>query len=108
VPNYYCLRHGGNKGYNRLQSWDFEGSNDGSDYTVLRAHKNDDSLPKKGFSVATWEVEGGNQAYRYFRIRQTGLNSGYNDADIEYGDPGGPNHHLYCAGIELYGMLQSS
>ena len=49
---------------------------------------------EKGFSVAAWEVEGANQAYRYFRIRQTGDNS--------WG-----NHTLCCAGIELYGMLLS-
>jgi hypothetical protein len=95
VPSDYCARHGNsNGGYGRLQSWDFEGSNDGSNYTVLRAHKNDNSLPNKAFSVAAWKVEGANQAYRYFRIRQTGENSNC-------------IHHLCCAGIELYGMLQS-
>jgi hypothetical protein len=95
VPNYYCARHGGDDGYFRLRSWDFEGSNDGSNYTVLRSHRNDDSLPDQGFSVAAWEVEGANQAYRYFRIRMTGVNSHYGD------------HCLCCAGIELYGMLLS-
>jgi hypothetical protein len=48
--------------------------------------------------VAAWEVEGANQAYRYFRIRQTGKNSN--------GFIGGDNE-LCCAGIELYGMLLS-
>ena len=94
VPSDYCARHGATSGYSRLRSWDFEGSNDGSNYTVLRSHKNDDSLPDQGFSVAAWKVEGANQAYRYFRIRQTGENS-YHD------------HTLSCAGIELYGMLRS-
>jgi len=37
VPNYYCARHGMSSGYGRLRSWDFEGSNDGSNYTVLRS-----------------------------------------------------------------------
>jgi hypothetical protein len=103
VPSYYCLRHGGSNGWCRLQSWDFEGSIDGSSYTVLKAHKNDNSLPDQGFSVAAWEVEGGKQAYRHFRIRMTGKNSG----------PGGYNGHNYhthslcCAGIALYGMLLS-
>jgi hypothetical protein len=98
VPSDYCARHGHSNGYYRLQSWDFEGSNDGSNYTVLRSHKNDNSLPNKGFSVAAWKVEGANQAYRYFRIRQTGANS--------YGIFG-PDHRLRCAGIELYGVLWS-
>jgi osmotically-inducible protein OsmY len=101
VPNYYCARHGNNSGNCRLQSWDFEGSNDGSNYTVFRSHKNDSSLPNKAFSVAAWKVEGVNQAYRYFRIRMTGKNSGTNS--IGYNHP--PNHCLWCAGIELYGML---
>jgi hypothetical protein len=99
LPSDYCARHGwDNKGQavsaGRLRSWDFEGSNDGSNYTVLRAHKNDKSLAAQAFSVAAWKVEGANQAYRYFRIRQTGPNA--SDGD-----------QLYCAGIELYGMLQS-
>ena len=53
---------------------------------------------EKGFSVAAWEVEGANQAYRYFRIRQTGKNSS------QYSNY---YHILHCAGIELYGMLLS-
>jgi hypothetical protein len=98
VPNYYCLRHGFRNGDYRLKSWNFEGSNDGSSYTVLRAHRNDNSLPNKAFSVAAWKVEEANQAYRYFRIRQTGKNSGWDN-------DGSGSHRLYCAGIELYGMV---
>jgi hypothetical protein len=94
IVNYYCLRHGGKKGYSRLQSWDFEGSNDGSEWTVLRVHKDDNSLPDQAFSVAAWKVEGVNKAYRHFRIRMTGEH------------PNG-NHSLYCAGIELWGQLLS-
>ena len=99
VPNYYCARHGRPDGGWRLRSWDFEGSNDGSNYTVLRSHRNDNSLPDQAFSVAAWKVEGANQAYRYFRIRQTGENS---NPDSNY-----HRHFLCCAGIELYGMLLS-
>jgi hypothetical protein len=102
VVSDYCLRHGCGNGRYRLQSWDFEGSNDGSNWTMLKAHKNDNSLPAQGFSVAAWEVEGANQAYRYFRIRQTGKNSltmtGRNSSG---------NHYLCCGGIELYGVLLS-
>jgi hypothetical protein len=94
VPSDYCARHGRGDSWCRLQSWNFEGSNDGISYTVLRAHKNDNSLPAREFSVAAWKVEGANQAYRYFRIRQTGKNSS-------------TYHLLCCAGIELYGMLRS-
>jgi hypothetical protein len=116
VANYYCLRHGNNNGSWRLQSWDFEGSNDGSSYTVLRAHRNDNSLADQAFSVAAWKVEGVKHAYRYFRIRMTGKNSSYNNgydgtfffsasgAQVRYVNA---DHHLCCAGIELYGMLLS-
>jgi hypothetical protein len=102
VPNYYCARHGyDSSGAFRLQSWDFEGSNDGSNYTALRAHRNDNSLPDQAFSVAAWKVEGVKQAYRYFRIRQTAKNSG-NGYSRRSAD-----RCLCCAGIELYGMLRS-
>jgi hypothetical protein len=94
MVNYYCLRHGYSNHYYRLQSWDFEGSNDGSEWTVLRVHKDDNSLPHEGFSVAAWEVEGVSQAYRHFRIRMTGKASG-------------DHHALSCAGIELWGRLLS-
>jgi hypothetical protein len=83
----------------RLKSWNFEGSNDGSSYTVLRAHRNDNSLPDGRFNVAAWKVEGVKQAYRYFRIRMTGKNSCSGQEVCD--------HRLMCAGIALYGMLLS-
>ena len=67
---------------------------------MLRVHKGDNSLPEEGFSVAAWEVEGVNQAYRHFRIMQTGANSG----PLGYGYY---EHILFCAGIELWGRLLS-
>jgi hypothetical protein len=95
-----------------IQSWDFEGSNDGSEWTVLRVHKDDFSLRNEGFGVAAWEVEGFNQAHRHFRIRMTGKCSygNYPDDSLNhelweseyYGD-----HCLCCAGIELWGRLLS-
>jgi hypothetical protein len=94
VPSDYCLRHGCSIGWCRLRSWDFEGSNDGSTYTVLTSHRNDNSLADQGFSVAAWKVEGVKQAYRYFRIRQTGKNSGGNNH--VHGEPA-YLHFLCCA-----------
>jgi hypothetical protein len=92
VVNYYSFRHGMRNSGFRLQSWNFEGSKDGSDWTVLRVHKNDNSLPKRAFSEAAWEVEDVKQAYRHFRVRMTANNSSQN---------GG----LCCVGIELWGIL---
>lgn len=103
VVNYYSLRHGRSNGYNLLRHWVLEGSNDGSNWIVLRAHTNDDSLPAQGFSVAAWKVEGAAQACRHFRIRQTGKNS-HNKSNSHNKRV---CHDLCCAGIELWGRLLS-
>ena len=62
--------------------------------SLLRSHRDDQSLPDAKFSTAGWAVEGGQGAFSQFRIRQTGKNS----------DGGGS---LCCAGIELYGVLHT-
>jgi E3 ubiquitin-protein ligase HECTD1 len=95
VVNYYSLRHGSSSG--SWRNWVLEGSNDGSNWIVLMAHTNDDSLPDEGFSEAAWKVEGAAQAHRHFRTRMTGANSS--------GVYGGGDHSLACAGIELWGRL---
>jgi hypothetical protein len=110
VPSYYCLRHGDKTGRKhgnfRLRSWDFEGSNDGINYTVIREHKNDDSMSNEGFGVTAWEVEAVNQAFRHFRIRMTGMNWWIKKFP-KYTANGCPAACLRCAGIELYGLLLS-
>ena len=138
APDYYKLRHGGCDGNFRLNNWELQSSNDGVDWTVLTAHVEDDSLPDHGFSVAGWPinpvhadahaeralcadedggecadvVDGDNggragcpdsdaahghigQSFRHFRIFLTGpCSSSYNN--------------IFCAGIELYGVLSHS
>jgi hypothetical protein len=109
VPTHYCLRHGYHSGSHRLVRWRFEGSNDGATWTVLKVHIHahaNSPLPKHGFSVAAWSVDpppapsaaatsagaARSDGFRQFRIIMTGRNStGYTS--------------LYCAGIELYGLL---
>jgi hypothetical protein len=54
MVNYYCLCHGGGDGY-CLQSRDFEGSNDGSEWTVLRAHKDDNSTTHCPRKPSAWQ-----------------------------------------------------
>jgi hypothetical protein len=96
---HYCLRHGGSHGGNyRLRHWDLEASLDGRAWTTLRSHRDDQSLADAKFSTAAWAVEGGKGAFSHFRIRQTGKNSGG-----QYSDG---YDRLWCAGIELYGVLQ--
>jgi hypothetical protein len=95
VPNHYCLRHGRRNGAARLRSWRLEGSHDDSTWTALREHTDDESLPEQAYGVADWEVEGVVDAYRHFRIAQTGP------------DSSGTNR-LACAGLELYGELRGT
>ena len=93
---HYCLRHGYSRGYDRLQNWRLEGSNDGNNWTTLRNHNNDQSLPNSGFSEAGWAVDGCDPGgYRFLRILQHGSDSsGYS--------------YLMCAGIEFYGVLKGA
>jgi hypothetical protein len=61
-------------------------------------HTDDQSLPNRGFGVAHWPVGGVTEAYRHFRIVQTGKNSsGSSEKQNE--------NVLLCAGIELYGHV---
>jgi hypothetical protein len=62
-------------------------------WTTLREHADENDIPAQGFGVSDWAVEGVEEAYRYFRIVQTGPNS--------WG-----THSLSCRGLELYGVLR--
>jgi hypothetical protein len=97
--DHYALRHGYWDGIGRLKNWDLEGSNNGSSWVRLKRHENDRSLPDVAYSVAVWAVEGVQEEYRHFRIRQTGRNW--------YSSSRGRNA-LYCGGIELYGELREA
>ena len=90
---HYALRHGYSGVGLRLRSWQLQGSKDGTRWTTLDQHKDDDSLPAKGWCVAHWAVKGVKEEYQHFRIKQTGKNSGGGNV-------------LSCAGIELYGKLR--
>ena len=93
-PSHYTLRHYSSWDTEALRNWVFEGSLDGKSWTLLREHTKDQALNKRGDSH-TWALSGPNvqMSYRYFRIRQTGLNS---------------NNHYYLAlsGFEIYGGLK--
>lgn len=94
--NHYCLRHGGSGGADVLRIWELQASNTGSDWICLKKHKYDQKLSKSSFSIADWAITETPQSsvgYRYFRIVQTGQNSGWNSI-------------LNCGGIELYGVLE--
>jgi hypothetical protein len=96
VPSHYCLRNGY---YDALRNWELQGSNDGAEWSTLKQHQNDKSLKAERGSVAAWSVAAWpvetEQAFRHFRIQQTGLNSSN-------------NHCLNCAWFELYGELKTA
>ena len=89
-----------------LRTWDFQGkqslkqkrlifigSVDGKTWLLLRKHIGDTSLTDK-WATHSWDISNNekHQAFRYFRILQTGRNSS--------------NHNfLVLSGIELYGDL---
>ena len=75
-----------------LRDWNFEGSNDGVEWVVLRQHVNDTSLPAHQFATASWDVNPDGLAFSHFRVHQTGVNSG-------------GHHFLMMAGLELYGRV---
>jgi hypothetical protein len=95
VVDHYCLRHGRATNMFRLRHWCLEGSLDGSAWVTLKEHVDDDSLPPQSYSVSNWAVPGVQEALRYFRVLQIGLNSD-------------GSNRMYCAGIELYGSLYST
>jgi len=89
-PTHYMLRHYMSFDTEALRNWNFEGSNNGKDWELIRQHKDDYSLKTKG-QCYTWNV-GAPNFYSIFRIIQTGLNS---------------NQHKYLAlgGFEIYGEM---
>ena len=96
VPNGYMLsfHEGGNYGgHNAPRSWNFEGSNDGATWTLLKAHVNDQTF-NGTIWTAYWPVPATNynKGYSHFRVVLTSKNSGDRDA-------------LLTSCIELYGEL---
>ena len=95
-PTHYCLRHDANV-HCALRSWRLEGSNDGTTWTTLSNHTNDQSMLQQQMSEANFTLANVNERYRWFRVLQHGPNA--------YGRN---NMLLMCAGIELYGDLREN
>eukprot|EP01084_Bolivina_argentea_P035113 65132_1 len=62
TPTHYTLRHYITYDDICLRNWEFEGSNDGQDWTTIKTHTNDESLSGEG-SSHTWKIEGCNEFY---------------------------------------------
>jgi hypothetical protein len=89
-PTHYSLRHYLSADLEALRSWQFLGSNDGTNFTVIMKHENDEALKTKG-QWHVWEVRC-DSFYRYFRVAMTSKNSNN-------------QWYLACSGFELYGSL---
>ena len=92
VPTYYTIRHGGKYRADSLRNWDFQGSVDGKEWTLLRRHTDDCSLSAP-MAYHSWPIELSNlPPLRCFRILQTGHN--YSS-----------HNFLVVSGLEIYGEL---
>lgn len=87
----YTLRHGGGTKQDLIRNWTLKGSVDGKEFTTLMRHKDDESLSTP-FSTMTWTISGVSQAYRFFKVIQTGHNSS-------------KHNFLSIGGVEFYGEL---
>eukprot|EP01083_Nonionella_stella_P103758 296638_1 len=92
-PTAYTLRKdtynigGPQAGY--IRNWNFEGSNNGNDWTTIKQHTNDASLTAPQQSH-TWNITDCTDSYRMFRIYVTAVD-------------GAGWWHLMCQGFEIYG-----
>eukprot|EP01120_Amphizonella_sp_Union-15-10_P010313 TRINITY_DN4110_c0_g1_i1.p1 TRINITY_DN4110_c0_g1~~TRINITY_DN4110_c0_g1_i1.p1 ORF type:complete len:282 (+),score=26.06 TRINITY_DN4110_c0_g1_i1:162-1007(+) len=91
LPSAYSLRHGGNWKADAIRTWDLQGSVDGVNWVTLRRHTNDSSL-NSPFAVHSWTLPETKEAYRHFRIFQTGRNSSN-------------RNFLVISGFEFFGTL---
>jgi hypothetical protein len=87
----YTLRHGGSNKQDLIRNWTLKGSVDGKEFVTLMRHKDDESL-SSSFATMTWPISGICQAYRFFKIIQTGHNSS-------------KHNFLSIGGVEFYGEL---
>ncbi|KAH3765481.1 hypothetical protein Pelo_2659 [Pelomyxa schiedti] len=91
-PSKYSIRHDANGGH-CIRNWELRGSNDGTTWTTITRHANDQTIDAQ-FGVGSWDAAPPTptSSFSVFRVVMTGLNqSGYN--------------HLMVAGFEIYGLL---
>ena len=89
-PSAYKLRSYSDGDGHFLLNWNFEGSNDGSNWITLKSHSNDSTIADFG-AIGSWSVDC-NVFYKFFRILLTGLTKTM-------------THYLSVSGFELYGTL---
>ena len=92
-PTSYTWRKDKHPNHNP-RHWNFEGSNDDNNWTVIKKHDNDTSLTVQ-YQSHTWNIANCNQSYRMFRIISCGVNST-------------GNYNVMCHGFEIYGHLRGN
>eukprot|EP00871_Galdieria_phlegrea_P005073 jgi/Galph1/5567/GphlegSOOS_G4257.1 len=87
----YSLAHDGSES-NFLRNWKLQGSKDGRQWTLLKEHRNDQSLHLP-LQHATWKIENlySQKFFRYFRVVSSR-----------------PNNKLTLGSIEFYGRLRNT
>ena len=90
---HYTIKSQSNTNSSRPLQWVLEGSNtkNDSDWTELDSRNTDDLRPS--LATVTYQLEQPSQPLRYFRIRQTGVNS--------YG-----NNYLAITSLEFFGQIR--
>lgn len=87
------LRHGNNTTLSYLVSWERSLVGDKHSWKTLKTHTIDDGLEGiVPYKTCTWVVDENSEAFRFFRIFQTGNNSS-------------ARRGIFLSGIELYGVL---
>jgi len=92
-PTAYMVRHYLSWDTEALRNWNFEASNDGMEWKVIREHRGDVSLKKKGQEFV-FPVQC-NEFYSSFRLYQTGPNSNR-------------HHYLAISGFDIFGDIRES
>lgn len=95
--NYFTLRHGYQAANSYIQNWNFAGSNDCTNWTIL--YEGGETPFSKAFDTKSWPIPDGKDYFRYFRVLQKGNYS------MGKGTTSGGSAYLCISGFELYGEL---
>jgi hypothetical protein len=77
-----------------------EGSVDKDEWTTLKTHANDQSIPNQHYGTFSWPISNRGDAegglFRYLRVRSTGTDSSNSTSN---------NKFVMVGGFEVYGKL---
>ena len=96
--SYSVMSAGGLPGWEHLKSWVIEVSNDGHSWTEIDRRDNNNDLNNK-FATVNFEISHiPSEVFRFFRLRQTGLNH-----FCRNNQPG--NYKVNIQALEIFGTL---